>query len=304
MRQTLDLETALRAIEYEPMPLDPTRWVKGKHIVTLRGDIFYDTLTGRGGRTVTDLFMCVENIDLMTAAAAAEKLSLDLDPHLGEYIQLQKSARLRLLPKDESAWPPLRKKVVSQLGIYAETLDDLYRRNQIYCDTEGHLVAIARDGQGRPVGAERVQESLRSTEWVLGSDFSRGAFYVHAANQADPRRAIVTASALEALAWASMFPADIAVSLASSMTIGQCNNLSSRLKARGLKIHSCLPATRLWDQVRVRLGRSYGVMPIEPSDLFNGAKSVLEAVAGASRLNVSPDQSCHRVDEEQSPVCR
>lgn len=303
MRQNLDLETALRAIEFKPHPTEPGRWVKGRHVVTLRGGIFYDTLTGRGGRSATDLFMAVEEIDLMTAARATSKLMLDEDPHLGEYIAMHREAHLHLPLRDEAVWPAVRKDLMKCFGIFGKTLDDLHRRKQIYCTSSGDLVAIARDRRGHPVGAEQSGSGDRSTKWVLGSDFTKGAFYANAPNQPEPRRAVLTANALEALAWASMFPDDIAISLASSMTIGQCDNLSSRLKARGLKIHSCLPATKAWDQVRVRLGRDYGVMPIEPSSLFKGARDVLQAVAGAAGLNVRQYQPEQRVDKEHSPVC-
>ena len=210
--RAIDPRDVLRAAGLEPSKRDKARWVdeEERFAVTVAGAKWYDHRAGIGKGGAIDLVQHLLGCDFATARAwlasrfdagqiVADQLA---QVETNAMAELAASEPVEFVPPAPSPehWPEVRKYLVEVRALPPKLIDAKHQVGDIYADERTNAVFLARDSQGKPVGAEiRGTEPSRPFKGhALGSRRDRGGFSVGnpAANIV-----VVVESAIDALSY-------------------------------------------------------------------------------------------------------
>ena len=211
--RAIDPRDVLRAAGLEPSQRDKVRWVddEERFAITVAGANWYDHRAGTGKGGAIDLVQHLLSCDFATARAWLAS-RFDAGQVVADQVaQVETNAKAELaavepvefVPPEPSPdnWPKVKKYLVEARALPLQLVEMSHASGDIYADSRANAVFVARDADGKPVGAE-----LRGTDperpfkgHALGSRRDRGVFSI-----GDPAAAIVVVveSAIDALSYA------------------------------------------------------------------------------------------------------
>lgn len=210
--RAIDPRDVLRAAGLEPSKRDKARWVDGEErfAITVAGAKWFDHRAGTGKGGAIDLVQHLLSCDFATARAWLAS-RFDAGQVVADQVaQVETNAKAELAasepvefvppsPSPEN-WPNVRKYLVEVRALPPKLIDAKHQVGDIYADERANAVFLARDSQGKPVGAEiRGTEPSRPYKGhALGSRRDRGVFSV-----GNPAASIVVVveSAIDAMSY-------------------------------------------------------------------------------------------------------
>ena len=211
--RAIDPRDVLRAAGLEPSKRDKARWVddEERFAITVTGAKWYDHRAGTGKGGAIDLVQHLLGCDFATARSWLASRFDAAQVVADQVAQVESNAKAELavskpvefVPPQPSPehWPTVKKYLVETRALPVNWVEASYANGNIYADGRANAVFIARDGRGKPVGAE-----LRGTDptrpfkgHALGSRRDRGVFSV-----GNPAASIVVVveSAIDAMSYA------------------------------------------------------------------------------------------------------
>ena len=226
------LEPLAVQLGYRPDPANPARWKLPGSVLSLTATRFFDHRQGRGGGGAIDLVMHARGCRFQEAVEFLEQRDRRRPlPALPTRPRPAPAASLRLPPRHDRLWAPVRTFLQSRRGLPADLLDLCHQQGLLYADARRNAVFLCRDPRGQPTGAELVgtrpaPHGRTFKGMAPGSRKARGGFWLPAP-KAPLDALVLVESAVDALSAARL----LGPSLPPHTLVASCAGLAAALPA-------------------------------------------------------------------------
>ena len=228
------LEPLARQLGYRPDPRNPARWKLPGSVLSISGSRFFDHRRGGGGGGAIDLVMHARGCRFQAAVEFLERLSGQLPPPAASPAPTG-SASLRLPPRHDRLWHPVRDFLVTARGLDPGLLERCHRDGLLYADPRRNAVFLCHDPGRQPTGAEIVgtrptADGRTFKGMAPGSRKARGGFWLPTPS-ADLDAILIVESALDALSALRLLAPELPPDTLVASTAGVASALPPWLRA-------------------------------------------------------------------------
>lgn len=290
------VEPVLSAFGFVQDPRDAARFRGPKGFdLTVRGGCFFDLRAREGGRGGVELIRHLRGCDSAYAVDLGKRLMAGERVLAAELrIRTPGPTLLRMPDPDTASMDQVRLILVGALGIDPAVIARLEEEKQLYA-SQRHIVAVMRNAAGDVIGGELIAHSAEAGAAgpvAPGTAKAMGAFSWVGA-EPPSGRAVFVRNAIEAMAWASFYPRDHAISMCSGVQPGLLRWLVPRLLERGHQVCSALGTNAAALKASNWMTNTLGVKAISTDKLSPGAESVLQALRAARAAEQAKPQEAN-----------